>query len=100
MKDHPTRAQLKAWTAQKMSASQFSCLNKLWWKESAWRWNAGSPERAYGIPQALPGSKMKSAGSDWLTNPYTQIKWGLRYIARRYGTPCKAWAHSVAYNWY
>jgi hypothetical protein len=82
-------------------ASEFSCLESLWTKESGWRWNANnSSSGAYGIPQSLPGSKMASAGSDWATNPVTQIKWGLGYIANRYGTPCGAWAKSQASNWY
>ena len=81
--------------------SEFSCLDSLWTKESGWRWNAdNAASDAYGIPQALPGSKMASVGSDWATNPITQIKWGLNYIAGRYGTPCAAWAQSRAVNWY
>jgi hypothetical protein len=81
--------------------AQFSCLNSLWAKESGWRWNADNPSSdAYGIPQALPGSKMSSQGGDWATNPVTQIKWGLSYISSRYGTPCSAWAQSRAVNWY
>ncbi|WP_277209445.1 ubiquitin-like domain-containing protein [Isoptericola croceus] len=80
---------------------QFTCLDKLWTKESNWRWNAANPSSsAYGIPQALPGSKMASAGSDWRTNPATQITWGLGYISGRYGTPCSAWNHSMAKGWY
>jgi hypothetical protein len=80
---------------------QFDCLNSLWTKESGWRWNADNPTSdAYGIPQALPGSKMGSSGSDWATNPTTQIRWGLSYIASRYGTPCSAWAKSQAVDWY
>src|SRR5690606_28488955 len=68
---------------------QFSCLDQLWTRESNWRWNADNPtSSAYGIPQALPGSKMASAGADWATNPVTQIRWGLGYIEGRYGTPC------------
>jgi hypothetical protein len=55
---------------------------------------------AYGIPQALPGGKMASAGGDWRTNPATQIRWGLSYIASTYGTPCGAWAHSQSHGWY
>ncbi len=83
------------------SSEQFTCLDKLWTKESNWRWNADNPSSsAYGIPQALPGSKMASAGSDWKTNPATQIEWGLGYIADRYGTPCSAWSHSRSNNWY
>ena len=80
---------------------EFSCLDNLWTKESGWRWNANNGSSgAYGIPQSLPGSKMAAAGSDWTTNPVTQIKWGLQYIANSYGTPCAAWSHSVAMNWY
>jgi hypothetical protein len=81
--------------------SQFPCLNKLWARESGWNhkaYNSGSG--AYGIPQALPGSKMQSAGSDWKTNPATQIKWGLGYIKGRYGNPCNAWQHSEDVGWY
>jgi hypothetical protein len=82
------------------STSQWGCLNSLWTQESGWRYNAENPSGAYGIPQALPGSKMASAGADWLTNPATQIKWGLGYIKSDYGTPCGAWDHEVAYGWY
>ena len=80
---------------------QFVCLDKLWTKESNWRWNAENPSSgAYGIPQSLPGSKMATAGADWQTNPTTQIQWGLGYIAGRYGTPCNAWNHSMEKGWY
>lgn len=82
-------------------SDQFACLDKLWTKESNWRVNADNPtSSAYGIPQALPGKKMASAGADWQTNPRTQIIWGLGYIKSTYGTPCAAWNHSVAVNWY
>ncbi len=80
---------------------QFSCLDSLWTKESSWQIGATNPSSgAYGIPQSLPASKMASAGSDWRTNPATQIRWGLGYIQASYGSPCGAWAHSVATNWY
>lgn len=80
---------------------QWSCLDSLWTKESGWRVDADNPtSSAYGIPQALPGSKMSSEGADWETNAVTQIRWGLGYIENRYGTPCSAWAHSQANNWY
>ena len=82
------------------ATSQYGCLDSLWNQESGWRYNAQNASGAYGIPQALPGSKMASAGSDWLTNPATQIKWGLGYIKGQYGTPCGAWDHEVAYGWY
>lgn len=80
---------------------QFACLVALWKKESGWRVNAyNSSSGAYGIPQALPGSKMASAGADWETNPATQINWGLGYISARYGSPCGAWDHSQRRGWY
>ena len=80
---------------------QWSCLSSLWQRESGWNPSAANPSSgAYGIPQALPGSKMASAGSDWRTNPATQIKWGLGYIKGRYGSPCGAWAHSQSVGWY
>lgn len=94
-------------TAQQMMADrygwggdQFSCLNSLWNKESGWNYKAYNPSGATGIPQALPGSKMASAGSDWQSSAATQIAWGLGYIADVYGTPCSAWGHSQAMNWY
>ena len=83
------------------SSDQFSCLDALWTKESGWNPSADNPtSSAYGIPQALPGEKMASAGADWATNPATQIEWGLGYIADVYGSPCAAWSHSQANNWY
>lgn len=82
-------------------ASQFDCLDSLWTRESGWNYRATNPSSgAYGIPQSLPGSKMASAGSDWRTNPATQIRWGLGYIRGRYGSPCSAWAHSEETGWY
>jgi hypothetical protein len=80
--------------------SQFGCLNNIWTRESGWRWNAQNASGAYGIPQALPGSKMASAGADWQTNPATQIRWGLGYIKSVYGTPCNAWAFWQGHNYY
>jgi hypothetical protein len=81
--------------------AQFPCLDKLWKKESGWNHRAANPSSgAYGIPQSLPGSKMASEGSDWKSNPATQIKWGLGYIKGRYGTPCSAWSHSQNVGWY
>jgi hypothetical protein len=79
---------------------QFACLVSLFNRESHWNVYAANPSGAYGIPQALPGSKMASAGADWATNPATQIAWGLGYISGRYGTPCGAWAHSQSTGWY
>lgn len=80
---------------------QFQCLVTLWNHESGWRVNATNRSSgAYGIPQALPGSKMASAGADWRTNPATQITWGLGYISARYGTPCGALGHFHSRGWY
>ncbi len=81
--------------------SQFSCLEPLWAEESGWDVTASNPSTgAYGIPQALPGSKMASAGPDWRTNAATQIRWGLTYIKGTYGSPCAAWSHAQAVGWY
>ncbi|WP_017178836.1 G5 domain-containing protein [Actinomyces timonensis] len=81
--------------------SEFSCLVSLWNRESGWNYQAqNASSGAYGIPQALPGSKMASEGTDWATNPATQIKWGLGYIKGRYGSPCSAWSHSESTGWY
>jgi hypothetical protein len=83
------------------SSSQFSCLSPLWERESGWSVTAeNSSSGAYGIPQALPGSQLASAGGDWQTNAATQIKWGLTYIHDRYGSPCGAWAHEQGDGWY
>lgn len=83
------------------TGTQWDCLNNLWTKESGWSTrSSNSSGTAWGIPQALPGSKMRSAGSDWRTNPATQIKWGIGYIDNRYGSACKAWAHWQSHNWY
>jgi hypothetical protein len=82
------------------STDQFGCLNDIWSRESGWRYDAENASGAYGIPQALPGSKMASAGPDWQTDPTTQIKWGLGYIKAVYGTPCNAWAHEEDDGWY
>ena len=80
---------------------EFACLVNLFNKESHWNVYAENKSSgAYGIPQALPGNKMASAGADWQTNPATQITWGLRYIAGRYGTPCGAWGASQIKGWY
>jgi len=83
------------------SQRQYQCLVVLWRHESGWRHKAhNSRSGAHGIPQALPGRKMASAGPNWRTNPRTQIKWGLKYIKGRYGTPCGAWSHFGRRGWY
>jgi hypothetical protein len=78
----------------------FGCLVDLWDRESGWSYDAENASGAYGIPQALPGSKMASAGPDWETNPATQIRWGLTYIKQIYGNPCSAWAFEEANGYY
>ena len=80
---------------------QYACLDDLWIKESNWNYRASNKRTgAHGIPQALPGKKMASAGADWKTNPETQIKWGLQYIDKRYNTPCGAWSAFKKKGWY
>ena len=82
-------------------SNQFDCFNNIIMRESMWRVNATNPSSgAYGIPQALPGSKMASEGSDWRTNPATQIIWGIKYMKDRYGSPCSAWSFKAAHGWY
>jgi hypothetical protein len=78
----------------------FGCLLDIWNRESGWRYDAENASGAYGIPQALPGSKMASAGADWQTDPATQIRWGLGYIKNVYGNPCSAWAFEEANGYY
>ncbi|MGZ4633383.1 MAG: aggregation-promoting factor C-terminal-like domain-containing protein [Actinomycetes bacterium] len=89
-------AAARGWTG-----SQFVCLDNLWTRESGWRTNAYNPgSGAYGIAQANPGSKMASVGSDYRTNPATQIAWGLSYIAGKHGNPCGAWSFWLGHHWY
>lgn len=81
--------------------SQFQCMSNIVNHESSWNYRAtNASSGAYGLFQALPGSKMSSAGSDWQTNPQTQIKWGLNYMDSRYGSPCSAWSFWQANHWY
>jgi hypothetical protein len=83
------------------SSSEFGCLVSLWNVESGWDVYASNPSSgAYGIPQALPGSKMASSGPDWQSDAATQIRWGLGYIKSTYGSPCVAEAHEQATGWY
>ena len=100
----PGTAQSTAWNMMSSFGfdpnTQFGCLDNIWTRESGWRWNAANASGAYGIPQALPGSKMATAGADWQTNPATQIEWGLGYIQSKYGTPCSAWSFWQANGWY
>lgn len=83
-----------------MPTSDFSCIDRIFSQESGWRVHAANPSGAYGIPQALPGSKMASAGPDWRDNATTQIKWGLGYIKNRYGSACNAASFKMSHGWY
>jgi hypothetical protein len=84
-----------------MSSSEFGCLDNIWSQESGWNVHAANPtSSAYGIPQALPGSKMASAGPNWESNAETQIRWGLGYIRDRYGSACAAWSYKQGAGWY
>ncbi|MFE2034491.1 lytic transglycosylase domain-containing protein [Streptomyces scopuliridis] len=94
-------AEVKAIARQMVPADQFQCFSNIVNHESTWNYRAqNASSGAYGLVQALPGSKMSSAGADWQTNPATQIKWGLNYMDGRYGSPCGAWSFWQANNWY
>jgi hypothetical protein len=100
---HGAKLVAKALIAEKYQwgEEQYSCLNKLWTKESNWNYKARNKvSGAHGIPQALPATKMEIVGTDWRTNPVTQISWGLKYINERYDTPCKAWSKFKRSRWY
>ncbi|TJZ45339.1 lytic transglycosylase domain-containing protein [Streptomyces piniterrae] len=96
-----TIAETQAMARQMMASDQFQCFSNIVDHESGWNYRAtNASSGAYGLVQALPGSKMASAGSDWQTNPATQIKWGLNYMNDRYGSPCGAWSFWQANSWY
>ena len=101
---NPTEAQAigkEMMLAAGFGEDQWGCLYNLWMRESGWRTTAGNVSSgAYGIPQSLPASKMAAFGDDYLTNPRTQIAWGLSYIKGRYGTPCGGWSSFQAKGWY
>ncbi|MEV8539370.1 transglycosylase SLT domain-containing protein [Streptomyces sp. NPDC051572] len=83
------------------SAAQYNAFSKIVEHESGWNVTAtNSSSGAYGLVQALPGSKMASAGSDWKTSAATQIKWGLDYMNSRYGSPTAAWSFWQSNGWY
>ncbi|MET9510390.1 lytic transglycosylase domain-containing protein [Streptomyces flavidovirens] len=96
-----TVAEVQAMARQMVPGDQFQCFSNIVNHESTWNYRASNPSSgAYGLVQALPGSKMSSAGADWQTNPATQIKWGLNYMDERYGSPCGAWSFWQANHWY
>lgn len=91
----------RAYARRQTNRRQYRCLRWLWRRESGWHVHARNPSSgAYGIPQADPGYKMRTAGPDWRNNGHTQVRWGLRYIRHQYGTPCHAWHHSQRTGWY
>ncbi|MFJ2606673.1 lytic transglycosylase domain-containing protein [Streptomyces sp. NPDC091279] len=96
-----TVAQIQAMARQMVPDAQFQCFSNIVNHESSWNMNAtNASSGAYGLFQALPASKYSSAGSDWQSNPATQIKWGLNYMDSRYGSPCEAWSFWQANSWY
>lgn len=96
-----TISEVQAIARQMVPGDQFQCFSNIVDHESSWNYRAQNPSSgAYGLVQALPGTKMASAGADWQTNPATQIKWGLSYMNDRYGSPCGAWSFWQANRWY
>ncbi|NJP67724.1 transglycosylase SLT domain-containing protein [Streptomyces spiramenti] len=96
-----TKAEVQAMAQQIVGGGQYQCFSSIVTRESEWNHTATNPSSgAYGLMQALPGTKMASAGADWRTNPATQIKWGLNYMNERYGSPCGAWEFWQANHWY
>jgi hypothetical protein len=94
-------AEIQAMARQMVPSAQFQCFSNIVNHESSWNYQAvNASSGAYGLFQALPASKYSSAGSDWQTNPATQIKWGLSYMDGRYGSPCEAWTFWQANHWY
>ena len=96
-----TIAQIQSMASSMVPSGQFQCFSNIVDHESSWNYQAvNASSGAYGLFQALPGSKMSSVGADWQTNPATQIKWGLNYMDSRYGSPCEAWSFWQANHWY
>lgn len=96
-----TVAEVKAMAQQIVGGGQYQCFSNIVERESTWNYQAQNPSSgAYGLVQALPGTKMSSEGADWRTNPATQIKWGVKYMNDRYGSPCGAWQFWQANHWY
>lgn len=94
-------AAIQSMARQMVPSGQFQCFSNIVDHESSWNYHAvNASSGAYGLFQALPASKYSSVGSDWQTNPATQIKWGLNYMNSRYGSPCDAWSFWQANSWY
>jgi hypothetical protein len=99
----PSVDDARSFALAQIGAVQFSCLDALWQHESDWDPSAENPTSgAYGIAQALPAARMESVGKDWMSNPITQVRWGLEYIAARYGSACNAWSFWLRHypHWY
>jgi hypothetical protein len=90
----------RAYALERLGPTQYACIDAIFTRESGWSTSAENPSGAYGIPQALPGSKMSSAGADWRTNGATQVAWGISYMDARYGSPCGAWEFWQTHQWY
>ena len=91
----------QAYALAQLGATQFACLDEIAIRESHWNpYDLNHSSGAYGIPQAVPGSKMATAGADWRTNPVTQVKWMIHYVDGRYGSACGAWAFWQGHDWY
>jgi hypothetical protein len=95
-----TVAGARAYVKARIGVAQYNCVSAIWTRESKWNPRAGKPTGAYGIPQAFPGSKMAKFGSNWLTSPITQVKWGIWYVTDRYGSACAAWKFWQVHGWY
>ena len=95
-----TVANARIYVKGRVGTANYNCIDNVWTRESRWNPTLGTPTGAYGIPQAYPGTKMASFGSNWRTSPLTQVKWGLWYIGQRYGTGCGAWAFWQDHGWY
>lgn len=100
-KGYPTVADAKAYALGALGSTQYSCLNEIAIHESNWNpHDLNASSGAYGIPQALPGSKMSTAGADWHDNPVTQVRWMIGYVDGVYGSACAAWSHWQSQHWY
>lgn len=102
----PERSRVPVSETQRYAASlvgdsqQFTCLAHIVERESGWNPHAGNTDGSYGVPQSRPGDKMSSEGADWRDNPRTQVRWMVKYIHSRYGTPCGAWSFWQNHGWY
>jgi hypothetical protein len=90
----------RTYVKNRVGAAGYNCINAVWTAESKWNPRAGDPNGAYGIPQAYPGTKMATFGSNWRYSPLTQVKWGLWYVAGHYGTACDAYNFWKNNGWY